>query len=144
MGREQLSELERHGWYISVPRGISMWPMIRNQKDAVEVRRLTEKPRRYDLVMYVRPNLQGVIHRVLYWKNDICVICGDNCWQREYVRPEQIRGIVTRFCRKGKWYSVTDKRYLLYVHLWTDLSFLRRPLFYLRDRAKRLLKKLRR
>ena len=144
MGRAQLNELELHGGYISVPRGISMWPMIRNQKDAVEVRKLTEKPRRYDLVMYVRPDLQGVIHRVLYWKGDICVICGDNCWKLEYIRPEQIKGIVTKFCRKGKWYAVTDKRYLLYVHLWTDLSFLRRPLFYLRDRGKRLVRKLRR
>ena len=144
MGRAQLKELEEHGWYISVPQGISMWPMIRNRKDAVEVRALTEKPRRYDLVMYVRPNMQGVIHRVLYWKDDICVICGDNCWRLEYVRPEQIKGIVTRFCRRGKWHTVTDRPYLLYVHLWTDLSFLRRPLFYLRDKAKRLLRKLRR
>ena len=144
MGRAQLSELERHGSYVSVPHGISMRPMIRDRRDAVLVRALTEKPRRYDLVMYVRPNLQGVIHRVLYWKGDTCIICGDNCWQLEAVKPEQIRGIVTEFCRGGKWRPVTDRWYLLYVHIWTDLFFLRRPLFYLRDRAKRLLRKLRR
>ena len=45
------------------------------------------------------------------FKNNQYIICGDNCWQLEYVNPEQIKGIVTEYCRNGKWHS-TD--YLFY------------------------------
>lgn len=144
MGKGQLNQLEAHGAYLSVPHGISMWPMIRDRKDVVEIAKLDRKPKRYDLVMYTRGNaMQGVIHRVLYWRNGVCVICGDNCWQKEYVKPEQIAGIAMKFYRNGKCYSVTNRWYLLYVHLWTDLFFIRRPLFYCRDGFKRLIAKIR-
>jgi hypothetical protein len=65
MGKEQIEELESHGRYISVPSGISMRPMIRSRKDAVMIEKLSDEPKRYDLVMYIRGNNQGVIHRVI-------------------------------------------------------------------------------
>lgn len=91
--------------------------------------------------MYVRPNMQGVIHRVVRFENGKYIIIGDNCWQYEYVEPKQIRGIVTEFCHKGKWHSVDEKLYLFYVHLWVDFVFIKRPLFYVRDKMKRLIKR---
>jgi hypothetical protein len=139
MGREQVEELIKHGNYISVPRGISMRPMIYGQRDAVLIESLKQAPRRYDLVMYTRANEQGVIHRVIRKRENDYIICGDNCYQLEYVRPEQIKGIVTRFNRKGKWYSVDNVWYKLYVHIWVDLLFVKRPLFYVRDTVKRKL-----
>ena len=136
MGNVQLEQLEKYGMYVSAPRGTSMYPMIRQGKDVVEIQKLNRKPKRYDVVLYIRGESQGVIHRVLYWKNDICVICGDNCWQKEYVQPEQIKGIVTKFYRKGKWHSLDEKKYRMYVHVWTDGFFFRRLLFYVRDKLK--------
>ncbi len=144
MGKAQLGELERHGMYLSVPRGISMRPMIPDQEGIVEIRRLDHPAKRYDVVLYVRDGDQGVIHRVLHARGDHYIIAGDNCWQKEYVPAEQVAGIASRFYRKGKWYEVTDPRYLLYAHLWTDLFFIRRPLFYLRDKAKRAFRRIRR
>lgn len=140
MGSAQLEQLNKYGMYVSAPCGISMYPMIRQGKDVVEIQKLTRKPKRYDVVQYIRGESQGVIHRVLYWKDDICVICGDNCWQKEYVKTEQIKGIVTKFYRKGKWHSICEKKYQLYVHIWTDGFFLRRPLFYIRDKIKNKLR----
>ncbi len=144
MGKAQLGELERHGMYLSVPRGVSMWPMILDREGIVEIRRLDHPAERYDVVLYVRGGDLGVIHRVLHACGDHYIIAGDNCWQKEYVPAEQVAGIATRFYRKGKWYEVTDRRYLLYARLWTDLFFIRRPLLYLRDRAKRALRRIRR
>ncbi|MBR3283197.1 MAG: S24/S26 family peptidase [Ruminococcus sp.] len=141
MGKAQLDQLEKHGSYISVPSGISMRPMIVGGRDAVLIKKLTKKPERYDLVMYVRPDLQGVIHRVVRFKNGKYIIIGDNCWQLEYVKPEQIKGIVTEFCHKGKWHKTDEKLYQLYVHLWIDLLFIKRPLFRVRDKIKRKLKR---
>lgn len=140
MGKAQLEQLEKHGNYISVPHGNSMYPMIREGKDAVEIKKLEHRPRRYDLVLYIRGEDQGVIHRVLYWKKDICVICGDNCWQKEYVKPEQIKGIVTKYYRNGTWNAVHNWKYRLYVHLWTDFYLIRRPLFWIRDQLKKIRK----
>lgn len=142
MGKAQLEQLEKYGHYLSVPKGISMRPMIRGGRDACLIERITRKPKRYDLVMYIRqPNFQGVIHRVVRFENGKYVIIGDNCWQLEYVRPDQIKGIVTEFCHKGKWHKVDEKLYMLYVHIWVDLLFLKRPLFYVRDKMKRLIKR---
>lgn len=144
MGKAQLEELNKAGKYFSVPKGVSMRPMIENKRDIIEIHKLERPAKRYDLVMYIRGEEQGVIHRVLHVKDTHCVIVGDNCWRKEYVPHEKIKGIAVRFFRKGKWYEVDDWRYKLYVHLWTDFFFIRRPLFYLRDRLKRKLRNLKR
>lgn len=141
MGKAQLEELEKHGRYFSVPKGVSMWPMIKNKQGIVEIQKPDRPIRRYDVVMYIRPDLQGVIHRVMRVRDDCYIIAGDNCWQKEYVRPDQVKGIAVRFYRGGRWYDVDNKLYLVYVHLWTDLFFIRRPLFYLRDRVKGVLRR---
>lgn len=145
MGKEQLEELEKCGKYFSVPRGISMWPMIRNKQDVVEIHKLDGMAKRYDLVMYTRgPKQQGVVHRVLHVREKDYIINGDNCWQKEYVPHEKVAGIAVRFCRKGKWIDVTDRRYQVYVHLWTDFFFIRRSILYVRDLGKRILRKVKR
>lgn len=140
MGKIQLNILERDGRYISVPSGISMRPMIYGKKDAVVIEKIKHKPKKYDLVLYIRGKEQGVIHRIVKVKGNQFIICGDNCWQLEYVNKEQIKGIVTEFCRKEKWYKTNNFLYKLYVHLWVDLLFIKRPCFYIRDKIKRKLK----
>ena len=137
MGRVQYEELEKNGFYFSVPRGVSMWPLVLNKQGILEIHRLERPARRYDFVLYSYGGEQGILHRVLHVREKDYVIAGDNCWRLEYVPKENVVGIVTRFYRKGKWYDVTDWRYLLYVHLWTDFLFIRRPLLYLRDRCRR-------
>lgn len=144
MGKAQLDELGKRGYYLSVPKGVSMWPMIRNRQDVVEIRVPKAPVKRYDLVMYVRgQDMQGVIHRVLRVKDGYYIIAGDNCWQKEYVSFAQVKGIATRFYRGGRWHDVNEAGYMAYVHLWTDLFFIRRPLLYARDMMKRVLRRLR-
>ena len=139
MGKIQLDELNKFGKYFSVPRGGSMWPMLFNNKAGiVEIHKLEHPAKRYDVVLYIRGEEQGIIHRVLRVRENDYMIAGDNCWNKEAVPKEKVVGIVTRFYRKGKWYEVTDKRYLFYAHLWTDLFFVRRPVIYLRERIKYL------
>lgn len=133
---DQVEQLEKYGYYLSVPRGISMWPMILNKEGIVEIHKLEGEAKRYDLVMYIRGEKQGVIHRVVRVFDDHYLIIGDNCWQYEHVPKEAVKGIAARFFRKGKWYDVDNKWYRLYVHIWVDLLFIKRPLFYARDRIK--------
>ena len=140
MGKRQLEVLERDGRYISVPSGISMRPMIRGKRDAVVIEKISHKPRKYELVLYIRGKEQGVIHRVVHEKENEYIICGDNCWQYEHVKLDQIKGIVTEYYRKGKWHKTRNIAYKIYSHLWIDFLFIRRPLFYIRDKIKRKLK----
>lgn len=142
MGRTQIEELEKHGKYLSVPRGVSMWPLIRNKQGIVELHKLTEPAKRYDVVLYIRGEEQGVLHRVLHVRENDYIIAGDNCWQKEYVPKDRVVGIAKRFYRNGKWIELDDPAYRLYTHLWTDLFFVRRPLFYARDRLARVLHKI--
>lgn len=144
MGKAQLEELNKCGRYFSVPSGVSMLPMMRSREGIFEIHRLEHPARRYDVVLYIRGEEQGVIHRVLRVREKDYVIAGDNCWQKEYIPKERVVGIAVRFYRNGKWYEMTDPRYRLYAHLWTDLFFIRRPLFYLRDRMKSAIRKIRR
>lgn len=142
MGRAQLEELEKNGYYFSVPRGISMRPLLSSKRqDIVEIHKLTGEARRGDLVLYSIGE-QGILHRVLRVREADYVIAGDNCWRREIVPKAEVVGIAVRFRRKGRWIEVTDRGYRLYVRVWTALFFLRRPLFYVRDLIKPRLKRL--
>lgn len=144
MGYAQIEELKKHGMFLSAPKGISMKPMLYEADSVAEIHTITSPPKRCDVVMYIRGQSQGVIHRVLYQKGGIYVINGDNCWQKEYVRPEQIYGIVIRFYRKGRWHEVSEPMYRLYSRVWVDLFFIRRPVLYIRDKMKSLKRRVNR
>ena len=145
MGKAQLQEREKHGMYLSVPQGRSMWPMLRSKQDIVEIHKLVEPAKRYDVVLYVcGEDQQGVLHRVLHVRDTDYIIAGDNCWSREFIPKKQVVGIATRFFRRGKWYDMSHKGYRLYVHLWTDFAFIRMPLVWARERARRILRRVKR
>ena len=144
MGKVQLEQLNSHGYYLSVPKGISMKPMIQNKEGILEIHKLTAPAQRYDLVMYVLNNSQGIVHRVIKVYEDHYVIIGDNCWRLEFVKKENVKGIVKRFYRKGKWYDVDNRWYKAYVHLWVDFLFIRRLLFWCRDKIKIISRRIKR
>ena len=141
MGSKQLEILEKDGFYISAPKGNSMLPMIRAGRDVVKVEQLIKKPERYDLVMYISNNGQGIIHRVIHVYDDYYVICGDNCWKYEYIDNKQIKGIVTSFYRNGVWHSINEMKYKIYVHIWVDFILVRKVLFRFRDKWRYLVQK---
>ena len=124
--------------YLSVPKGISMNPMLYESDGIAEIHAITSPPKRGDVVLYIRGQSQGVIHRVLSQKGNVYIINGDNCWQKEYVKREQIYGIVVQFYRKGRWHKVSEPLYRLYSFMWVNLFFIRRPLLYIRDKIKTL------
>ena len=104
-----------------------MMPLIRQGRDLMVI---SGKPsgrlKKYDVPLYRRDNGQYVLHRILKVRDNDYVICGDNRWNREYgITDEQMIGVLSAVIRNGKTVSVTDRKYLLYVHLWCDLFYLR-------------------
>ena len=144
MGKAQVEELRKNGKYFSVPRGISMKPLIKNKQGIVEIHELKTEAKRYDVVLYERKDDVGVIHRVLHVKYDHYIIAGDNCWTLEYIPKEAVVGIAVRYYRNGKWHEMDTVPYRIYSHVWADLFFIRRPVFFVRDKCKKALGKLKR
>ena len=119
-------------------RGISMLPMLRQEKDSAELSPLPEQLKPYDLPMYQRKDGKMVIHRIVAVKENYYVCMGDNTEQFEKVFPEQMIGIVSAFWRGDKRIEVTSPLYRLYCRLWRPT----RPMRILYKRAKRLLRKM--
>lgn len=113
--------LDKHGSLVFTNVGVSMMPLLRQGRDLmVIVKKGAERCKKYDAVLFKRDNGQYVLHRVLEVRENDYLIVGDNCWQKEYVREDQILGIMTEVVRDGKKISVDDKNYQRYVHLWCD------------------------
>ena len=129
-------ELQRHGQIVFTNRGTSMMPLLRENRDLMVIDRKGEaRCRKYDAVLYRRENGAYVLHRVLRVRERDYVIVGDHCWQKEYgITDQHIIGVLSAVVRDGKTISVTDKRYLAYVHLWCDFFPIRALL--LRGKAK--------
>ncbi len=98
------------------PHGISMLPLIRQDKDSVVIEAVKEPLKKGDVIFYRRPDGQFVLHRIVGEDSRGYVLCGDNQIVKEYgVTDNHIIGIMTALVRDGKTVSCNDKRYLKYV-----------------------------
>ena len=134
--------LEKNGELVYPNVGISMLPMLRQGKDLMVVRPKTEERcRKYDVVLYIRPPHDYVLHRVVEVRKDDYVILGDNCLNKEYgITDEQIIGVLRAFVRDGKTISADDRLYRLYARAWYALYPLRRAKRLCRIFLRRKLK----
>ena len=139
-------ELEAKGTILHTNKGVSMMPLLRQNRDVMIISKVDGRLKKYDAPLYKRPNGDYVVHRILRVDKDSYVICGDNCFRREYgITDDQIKGVLTGVIRNGKTISVTDKKYRLYVHLWCDFFYVRAFILYsvckLKGLARRILRK---
>lgn len=134
-------QLDLHGHIVFPNVGVSMMPLLRENRDLMIIEKKgAERCKKYDAVLFKRDNGQYVMHRVMKVRGQDYIIIGDNCVQKEAVREDQILGILTGVIRDGKEISVTDKGYLLYVHLWCDFFPIRAAVLRLRSYIGRLLR----
>ncbi|MGN1112926.1 MAG: S24/S26 family peptidase [Acutalibacteraceae bacterium] len=134
-------ELEKNGKIVYTNVGTSMMPLLRQKRDLIIIEKPHGRLKKYDVPLYKRPSGQYVLHRILKVRENDYVICGDHCYRREFgVTDSQIIGVLTGFIRDGKTYSVNNKGYKAYVHLWCDFFYVRA--FILRSKAflRRVLK----
>lgn len=121
-------------------RGVSMLPMLRQGKDAVELSPLPAKLRKYDLPVYRYPSGKYVMHRVVAVMEDHYLCMGDNTYEYETIYPEQLVGLVSAFKRGKKRIEVDAPVYRMYSRFWVATfplrSFLRRVKHWLRRHLK--------
>lgn len=111
------TEIEKNGFIVYTNKGDSMMPLLRQDRDLMVIRKITEPLKRNDAVLFRRPNGAYVMHRIIrVYSNGTYRIGGDNRWYSEIVPGEWILGILTEIIRDGRHISVTeDKEYLQYL-----------------------------
>ena len=135
-------EIRQNGYLVYTNVGVSMMPLLRQNRDLMVIQNKVGRCHRYDAVLYKRKSGEYVLHRILKVREKDYVICGDNRWRREYgITDEQIIGVLTAVVRDGKTVPVTDRKYQMYVHLWCDFYYIRAGIFWLRDFLGRIKRK---
>lgn len=134
-------ELNRKGTFTYTCKGVSMLPLLRQQKDLFTIEKKKDRCKKYDVVLYKRPPKSFVLHRVVQVREQDYVILGDNCLEKEYgITDEDILGVMTSFVRNGKEYSVNHKGYCLYVVIWYWLYPLRRIVMKCKSKCGKILR----
>lgn len=138
--------LDRFGQLVYPPKGVSMLPLLREERDLMIVQRKSGKSlQKHDVVLFKRPVKNApdayVLHRIeklnpdgSYW------IVGDNSFCGDTVQEKQIIGVLSAVIRDGKTIPVTKLSYRIYVKLWYFFY----PLRYLLRRAHNLIRRLQR
>ena len=124
------------------PRGTSMLPMLRQGMDTVDLSPLPPKLKKYDLPVYRYPSGKIVMHRVVDVKEDHYICLGDNTYQYEMIRPEQMIGMVTSFKRGEKRIEVDNLGYRIYSRVWVAIYPLRRAVRWAKGLLRKVLKGL--
>ncbi len=133
--------LARDGKLVYRTKGVSMEPMLRQDRDLVTIGVPSAQLRRFDVALYHRGE-SNVLHRVIRVENGYYLIRGDNTFSMETVPFDQVYGVLTGFVRKGKAYSVDDKGYRRYVRFWNAIYTLRLGYIRLRRFAVRAARAL--
>ena len=109
--------LDRDGILVYKTKGVSMLPMLRQNRDLVMIEKTRERLKKYDVALYKRGTAY-VLHRVIKVRQNDYVILGDNTYLAELVPDEDVIGVLTGFVRNGKEFSVKNRGYLRYVRFW--------------------------
>ena len=108
-------ELSEKGSFATCAVGESMRPMLRGGRDMVVIEALSGKIRKYDVILFKDAAARYVLHRVVKIKNGRIITRGDNTYFTENVAPEAVLGILTKYNKNGKSYSVNSFSQRLYA-----------------------------
>lgn len=110
------NEIQSKGYIVYTNEGDSMMPLLRQHRDIMVIRKITDPLKKNDAVLFKRPNGAYVLHRII----KVCGlgqyrIVGDNRWRAETVPEEWIFGILTEVIKDGKHISVDSDEYKAYL-----------------------------
>ena len=134
--------LSKDGKLVYKTKGVSMNPMLYQNRDLVVIVPVKERLKKYDVALY-RRGKSYVLHRVIEVNDDgTYLIRGDNTYSDEIVPDSAVLGVLTEFVRDGKQYKVTDEDYLRYVRARVKSYPMRRLYVLSKQRTKRAIKKI--
>lgn len=132
--------LDTKGSFLYTNVGISMKPLIHQNRDIMEIHKKgPERCKKYDVVLYKR-GTKYILHRILRVLPDGYLIAGDhNTFVEKDITDERILGVMTRVIRNGKSITPDNTWYQLYVHLWCDAYPIRMIIIKVKQKIIRIL-----
>lgn len=109
--------LDKEGVFVSTMSGYSMYPMLRDRRDTVVIKKYEGRLNKYDIPLY-KQGSRYILHRIIDVKSDSYVIRGDNCEYKEYgITDQDILGVLVGFYRDDKPIDIKGWKYKTYVQL---------------------------
>ena len=133
--------LNKDGRLVYKTRGVSMLPMLHQNRDIVVIVPPEGRLKKYDVALYKRGS-SYILHRIIGTQDEEYLIRGDNTYRMELVPPEQVIGVLTGVVRNGKSYTVEDTGYQIYCRFWNAINLLRKLLFRMRRKAGKIARML--
>lgn len=119
--------------------GNSMSPFLIHDRDTIRFKKPDRPLRVGDMVFFQRDNGRFVMHRI--WKRVPAgyMIVGDAQTVPEGpIREDQIFGLVTGVCRKGRWIAAGNFWWGFFAHVWIRILRPRRWIIGLYERLRRI------
>lgn len=135
-------QLEQGGRAELTVTGSSMMPMLQGRRDKVIL--VPGQAKKNDVALYRRDDGKYILHRIVGQQGDMLVCAGDNQWETELIRPDQVMAVVDSWYYKGKHKTKDGLGYKLYVGFWVGLLPVRRPILAVRRVVGRLIRKIKR
>jgi len=111
------SILEKEGFYLFTGSGNSMWPLIRDGIDTIEVRPVRQPLEAGDVVLFRDAQDKYVLHRIIDLKDGCYLVRGDNTHAPDLVTEEKIIGVMLGLWRGEKKISLDSPKYIFYSKL---------------------------
>jgi len=126
--------LRQQGYHICSPITGSMRPMIRVRRDSVLFVPPSGRLKRYDVALYRADNGRVIMHRVLKVLPEGYRLRGDNAISGEYVREDQVFGVMQGFYRDERFYRADGALHQAFARAWVTMFPLLRVYKWLRWR----------
>lgn len=107
--------LNEQGFIITKVKGISMLPLLDENKDLIKLEKVNGLLDVYDMALFKRGD-KLVLHRILEIRDGYYNICGDNQISMEKVPYENVIGKVVGYFKSGRYVSLTDIEYQEYLN----------------------------
>lgn len=107
--------LHEAGFLVHAVKGVSMMPLLDQNKDAVHLVPIEGALKKNDIVLFRRADSTLVLHRIIKVRKDGYLIRGDSCMGSELVRRENIIAIADAIYKDGQYIPCDDKKLIRYA-----------------------------
>lgn len=133
LGEAVCAALAQGGSFILTVTGNSMRPTLVPWRDQVCLVPVAE-PKVGDIIFFRRSNGSYILHRILRKQGSFYIVNGDSQDWTEAVPAEAVIGVVSRFCRKGKWLDADSPAARAYSLVWRTTRPIRPALIKIKSK----------
>ena len=139
---EELLAMNRQA--IFTVKGTSMLPFIGDNRDSVVLeKRHFNNLQKGNIILFQYDNGKYILHRIYNTSKEGYQTIGDGCiYFDDWIRPDQVRGVVTKIIRKGKEIDCNLKKWKIIFSLWMGLLPIRKYLLQIYFKLGKIKRKL--